>query len=367
MKAIVIGAGIVGSAVAYRLAEAGAAVTIIEADRVGGGTSGISFAWTNANNKTPRPYYDLNVGGMKAHAALAEEFGEAPWYHASGSLEWCRGEEEQARQREKVERLKSWGYNVDYITKKELGEFEPDIDLDVVGDAPITFCPDEGWVDPVVYANFMVKGAQKRGAILKTGSKVVDIETRNGSASAVKTADGATYEGDMVVNCAGRWADTVAEDPSFRIPLSPTVGFIVFTPPVATSVARPIHSPDIHLRPDGAGRLMVRENAFDELVSLDTVPSPTMPQSVEVMRRAAELIPALRGVPAEAARITARPIPQDSFSTVGPVPRVKNYYVVVTHSGATLSPYLAKLAADEIVHGKHRPELDDFRPSRFFN
>src|SRR4051812_20394099 len=214
MKAIVIGAGVVGSAVAYRLAEAGAAVTIVEGNRVGGGTSGISFAWTNSNNKHPRPYHELNVAGMKAHAALRDEFKETPWLHRSGSLEWCRSGADRAAQREKVERLKSWGYAIDYITKKELSELEPDIDLDLVGDAPITFCPEEGWIDPVVYADAMVKGAMRHGATLKAGAKVVEVATRNGRASGVRTEDGTVHEGDVVVNCAGRWADRVSEDPS---------------------------------------------------------------------------------------------------------------------------------------------------------
>src|SRR6201982_1389331 len=71
IKTIVIGAGVMGASVAYRLAQAGAAVTVLEAARIGGGTSGISFAWTNAHKKPPKPYHDLNVAGMKAHAALA--------------------------------------------------------------------------------------------------------------------------------------------------------------------------------------------------------------------------------------------------------------------------------------------------------
>ena len=71
-KMIVIGAGVMGASVAFRLAQAGADVTVLEAMRIGGGTSGISFAWTNAHKKPPKPYHDLNVGGMKAHAALKE-------------------------------------------------------------------------------------------------------------------------------------------------------------------------------------------------------------------------------------------------------------------------------------------------------
>ena len=85
---IVVGAGVLGTSVAYRLARAGAKVTVLEATRVGGGTSGISFAWTNANNKTPRAYFDLNVAGMRAHAALKDEFGATPWWHDGGRVEW---------------------------------------------------------------------------------------------------------------------------------------------------------------------------------------------------------------------------------------------------------------------------------------
>jgi len=91
IKTIVIGAGVMGASVAYRLALAGATVTVLEAKRVGGGTSGISFAWTNAHKKPPKPYHDLNVAGMKAHAALADEFGVAteqgfPFWRAQGTI-----------------------------------------------------------------------------------------------------------------------------------------------------------------------------------------------------------------------------------------------------------------------------------------
>src|SRR5438477_6739998 len=109
IKAIVIGAGVMGASVAYRLAQAGAAVTVLEATRIGGGTSGISFAWTNAHKKPPKPYHDLNVASMKAHAALADEFGATPWWYGGGSLEW-EAEPDRTAQRENIQQLRSWGY-----------------------------------------------------------------------------------------------------------------------------------------------------------------------------------------------------------------------------------------------------------------
>ena len=65
---VVVGAGSVGANVAYRLAQRGARVTVLDAGAPGGGTSSSSFAWLNAFRKTPRDYYDLNVASMAEHA-----------------------------------------------------------------------------------------------------------------------------------------------------------------------------------------------------------------------------------------------------------------------------------------------------------
>ena len=123
INTIVIGAGVMGASVAYRLAQAGAAVTVLEATRIGGGTSGISFAWTNAHKKPPKPYHDLNVAGMKAHAALADEFGATPWWHGGGSLEW-EAEPDRMAQRENIEQLRSWGYAAEWIMPRQVRELE---------------------------------------------------------------------------------------------------------------------------------------------------------------------------------------------------------------------------------------------------
>jgi glycine/D-amino acid oxidase-like deaminating enzyme len=49
------------------------------------------------------------------------------------------------------------------------------------------------------------------------------------------------------------------------------------------------------------------------------------------------------------------------------MPRVRGYYLAITHSGVTLSPFLGAVIADEVVRGHERPELAEFRPARFFN
>jgi glycine/D-amino acid oxidase-like deaminating enzyme len=366
-KVIVIGAGVMGASVAYRLALAGADVTVLEATRVGGGTSGISFAWTNAHRKPPKPYHDLNVAGMKAHAGLRDEFGATPWWHGGGSLEW-EPEAGRAAQRENVQQLQSWGYAAEWIDRNEVHELEPDIDLAAIGDAAVAYFPDEGWLDPVVYAHAMLSAAQRRhDAKVICGARVADLILKGDRVSGVRLADGTLHEADMVVNCAGRWTNDVVREAGLHLPLAPTVGFLVFTPPVACGLTRVVHASMIDVRPDGAGRLMLHWNPTDETVRIDSEVSPSMPQARDLVRRARQLLPSIGEVEAEAVRIAIRPMPGDHFSAIGPVPRISGYYLAVTHSGVTMSPFLGAAVADEIVRGQQRPELVDFRPARFFN
>jgi glycine/D-amino acid oxidase-like deaminating enzyme len=361
---IVIGAGVMGASVAYRLAQAGAAVTVLEATRVGGGTSGISFAWTNANKKPPKPYHDLNVAGMKAHAALAEEFGATPWWHGGGSLEWEAGPD-RAAQRENIAQLRSWGYAAEWITLREVQELEPDIDPATIGDVPVAFFPEEGWLDPVVYAHAMLSAARLRhGAKIICGARVVELIMTGDRVTGVRVTDGTQYDADIVVNCAGRWTNEATQDTGLHLPLAPTVGFLVFTPPVAASLSRVVRTPTIDARPDGAGRLML---ITDTALSFDAKLSPSMPEARDMVRRARRLLPSIGEVEPEAVRIALRPMPADHFSAVGPMPRTSGYYIAVTHSGVTMSPFLGAAVADEIVGGRQRAELADFRPARFFN
>jgi glycine/D-amino acid oxidase-like deaminating enzyme len=92
-----------------------------------------------------------------------------------------------------------------------------------------------------------------------------------------------------------------------------------------------------------------------------------MPEARDLMRRARQLLPSIGEVEPEAVRIAIRPIPGDHLSAIGPMPRISGYYIAITHSGVTMSPFLGAAVADEIVRGQQRAELAHFRPARFFN
>ena len=367
MKTVVIGGGVLGASVAYRLARAGAQVTVLERERVGAGASGATFAWTNSLRKPPRPYHDLNVASMAMYRRLGEQFEETSWFRVTGNAEWAVSEEARQEQKDRIRRLHAWGYRAEWIGIDDLVELEPDLDRDAVGDAQIAYYPDDGLVDPVRFATTMLAAATRRhGAELRLGVRATQVDIRSGRIAAVLTADGDRHEADVFVNCAGRWVnDVVGNAPDLSIPMAPTTGFLAFTPPAPTTVTRPLHTPGVNIRPDGAGRLMMASAKTDTQSSLEAPAGISSPPAMHLMAETARLMPALAGMKPEATRTTLRSIPLDDVAVLGRFPHVENYYLCVTHSGVTLAPLLGKLVMEEVALGKATMNLEPFRPTRF--
>ena len=79
---IVVGAGVMGAALARYRSRAGASVAVVDQNEVGGGTSSATFSVDITTRKTPREYFDLSLASVHEHARLAAESGAgATWYH----------------------------------------------------------------------------------------------------------------------------------------------------------------------------------------------------------------------------------------------------------------------------------------------
>jgi glycine/D-amino acid oxidase-like deaminating enzyme len=365
MRVVVVGAGIIGISVAYEAARAGAQVTVLEAGKVAGGASGVSFAWTNATGKRPQPYFALNVAGMRAHLDLAREFGNAPWFKQTGSLEWYSQQEDWPAQLDNADQMKEWGYGVEWLSKGRLKELEPEIDQSAVKDSPIVYYPEEGWVDPVLYAAWLLRAAKEKWNIsIHPFTNVKSVDVQNGVATAVRTIDGVVYEADAIINCTGSWANR-GLDGVPGVPMASNIGVLGFTLPIAAALQRQFHMDDLDVRPDGAGRLMIHKISVDSLVSEVKELDPKGHEGTLLIEAIRKVLPIVQAHDLEAVRTTMRPIPSDNLTCSGWMPDVSGYYVAVTHSGVTIAPYLGKAIADEVVRGRVHGSLADFRPARF--
>ncbi len=375
MKAIVIGAGVIGAAVAYRLAEAGIDVTLVEAGRIAEGTSLTSFAWVSACEKIDsESYYRLSLAGVAAHCDLAAEFGaEGVWYRRPGVIQWLGAGYEglalsESPLEQKLARLHALGYPAEIIGADDLSRIEPNLRPDALGiDGQAIHYPEDGYIEaPVMIAALVEAAVGRFGLELRTHAPVRRVLTANGRATGVETASGEILSADIVVNCAGCWANTVLGDPALEIPLAPTLGLIAYTPGTGTAVRKVLRTPRLNVRADGGGRLLLRANDLDETLGPDDVARPDHPAAVELARRLGELVPSLAGIGAEAARIATRPIPGGGLPCVGTIPGLDSYWVAVTHGGINTSAFIGIALRDEILQGRAAPEYAPYRPDRFF-
>ena len=360
MKVVVVGAGSVGANVAYRLAERGAGVTVLDAGAPGGGTSSASFAWTNSFSKTPRAYHDLNVASMEEHGLLAVELGGGGWLHQDGGLAWDEGPAGRARLDEAVARLSGWGYAIQRISPKDARALEPDLAIEAdIED--VIWTPGEGYVEVVPFVAALLAGAVRHGATVAAGQRVTGVFRSGDRVRGVSTESGARFEADAVVDCAGPAADEVARLAGLAIPLDRVPGRLIYTSPATTTLRRPIHAPGCHFRPDGAGRIVLAEGAHDQVWREAAEPWPPERSLAAVARH----LPALARARVEATRVGVRPMPRDEKPMVGGIPGLDGFYVVSSHSGVTLGPLWGRIAAAELLDGAPDARLAAFRPARF--
>ncbi|MEV2212492.1 FAD-binding oxidoreductase [Streptomyces sp. NPDC050997] len=367
MRVVVIGAGVVGAAVAAELAARGAHVTVLEADHPGAGTTANSFAWLNSANKEPEPYFALNLAGMRAHYELAGD--GAPWFFPSGNLEWAVTDRHKEVLAERVARLKARDYPVEWITAEQAGKLEPDLAA-APSHAVFAFFPEEAYTLPVLLLSRLLGGARDLGVTVVGGAGVTAIE-HGPAGTTVICADGSRYPADTVVSCAGRWTQGVAELAGAHIPMvdpdlagSASVGFLATTAPATARLSRVLTGPRLNVRPDGGGRLMLQALDLDASADPAKPYAPDGEIATELLARLPEVLNAAEGTVMEKVRVGQRVMPGDGVTVAGFPATDVPFYVVATHSGVTLAPLLGRLVADEL-YGNESPLLKDFRPGRF--
>ncbi|MEU4895661.1 FAD-dependent oxidoreductase [Streptomyces sp. NPDC044780] len=372
-RCVVIGSGIVGAALADRLAGEKAEVVLLEQGRPGQATSRWSLAWLNAAAKTPQAYHRLNADGMRAWARLATGLNGATWYRPVGNLRVA-----DAGRREQLEatvaRARAWGYAAHLVDREEAARIEPTVRLPDTASRNLSLAwfPQEGYLLTEPLVEQLVARARQRGASVRTGEagRVTGIERVAGRVTAVRTADGERIPADTVVCCAGRWTSEVAAMAGIRVPMvdptppgSTAPGFVARVGPVEPSPTRVLHTPGVNLRPHGPRT--VHLEAGDMTADLHTPETHLRDLAHTLLDRARQLLPGLSQARVQEYRVCVRPMPADGMPVVGTVEAVPGLYIVVTHSGVTLAARLAELVTRELLEDIRLPQLEPYRIERF--
>jgi len=368
LRVVVIGAGIVGASIAYNLAKRPSVeVTLIDKAAAGSGASGHSFAWTNAFNKKPRHYHDLNRRSMDLWHRFVADLGVPEAFSGGGNLVLENTPERGETLRARVAELQAWGYPSRLVEAEELAALEPALAAHAFSAA--CYSPQEGHVDVAEVIRAIIRRLRDRGASVREDAGPVSWRSgAGGRIDSVETAAGA-IDCDAVVVAAGTDTPSLVEKCGVTIPVQVSPGIVIRTDPrprVFQNVSL-IHlpaideaRPEMHLRQLPAGTLHMGQGTQE---SLDRDDSQT--HADDLLGRATHYFPALQGTTAVAQPVGYRPMPEDGLPVLGFAAAAPNLYLAMMHSGVTLAPLVGELAAIEIAEGVTVDWLAPYRASRF--
>ena len=372
-RVVVVGAGILGASIAWRLSSRGCDVTIIDRAQPGSGASSHSFAWINAGSKEPLHYHNLNRRSLEMWdsfaAAIADDGDSASvglrW---GGKVSWEIDSKGAERLISEVRQLQAWGYPTRLIDSAELSELVPSLELDTVLAAE--YSDNEAQVEPQMIVDACLRRLSERGVSILTETEVAGLgRADDGRVATVETTSG-DVDCDTVVLAAGTAVTQLAASAGVSVPQERSPGVVIRTnplPPLLENVPV-VYAPamedgrqEIHIRQCADGRMMIGEGSQESLAEDDS-----QAHADDLLERARRVIPQLDGAVAIPIPVGWRPMPLDGYPIFGFAQEAPNVYVALTHSGVTLAPVLSQLAMLEICDGAEVDSvLGPYRPERF--
>jgi sarcosine oxidase subunit beta len=216
---VIIGGGVNGCALAYRLAEKGMDVVVVEKRYLSSGATGACGAgirqqWSTKENAK------LAIQSVKIFEKLSTELGYDIEFRQGGYLIAVHDEKEMKQAKKNVAMQRSLGLKVDILPPEKMIDIVPILDVKGMRAIGATFCPTDGHANPFQTTFAYADAARKLGAEINTHTTVFDIKTRKKAVSAVLTDQG-TIQTKVVVNAAGVDSKAIAEMVNVHLPITP--------------------------------------------------------------------------------------------------------------------------------------------------
>jgi glycine oxidase len=367
----VIGGGVIGLAVAWRAAQRGLGVVVLErASEPGRGTSHVAAGMLAPISEallTEQPLLRLGLASAALYPRFVAELGEAaggePGYLRCGTLLVARDRDEvEELERELAVRTRL-GLPVERLRPSDARTREPGLAptlrlaLDI---------PDDHAIDPrKLTASLSVAFARARG-VLRDGAEVSSLSLDGDRVAGVELADGERIAAEQVVVAAGVWSGSIAGLPE-RVPIHPVKGQILrlHDPAGPGLLTRVLRMRTGYVVPRGDGRYALgatmEERGFDTTVTAGAV--------FELLRDAGELVPGLGELVLDELSAGLRPATPDNAPVIGPAAGVDGLHWAAGHfrHGILLAPVTADIVTAGLV-GSDAPDpelAEPFAPARF--
>jgi glycine/D-amino acid oxidase-like deaminating enzyme len=351
-RIIVVGAGILGSTIAFNLSEQGAEVTILDVTEGGGLATRTSFAWINASWGNTERYFRFRTASMREWRNLAARLPDL-------SLNWCGSicwdlPDDQLNQF--ADEHVSWGYRLAWASEAEIKRLEPNLRTPPT---KALLAPEEGVVEPMVAARTLLAAAQARGATFIPHANAKTVVTKNSRVCGVSTETD-EFLADEIVLAAGAGTVHLAHTAGWNLPLATPPGLIVHSVPGPRLIDRLLIAPELHVRQTAEGRLV----AGSDFGGSDPGERPDE-TARELFAKVQNFVAGAESLMLDFHTVGYRPTPKDGLPVIGRPSGIEGLYVTVMHSGITNAAGVGLYATQEILSGERSELLTPFSPDRF--
>ena len=372
---VVVGAGIVGTAVAARLAAAGADVCLLERSGPGAGSSSSGEGNVLASDKLPGPELDLAMRSLVLWQEVGAEAAERIELERKGGLVVAWDPAQRDALYALADEQAVAGIAAQHLEGADLAALEPHLTTDLAG---AVFYEDDYQVQPMHAVRYQLETAMADGCLMVRDAEVRGWRSRAGDGAALETTRGSVLAGTAVVNAAGPWAGELAERLGSSLPVVPRRGHVLVTEPVSLVTAHKVYEADyvgsIHDAGDGwqcsgvvettaSGTMLLGSSR--EFVGWSPAPDPAIVAAIAA--RAVALFPGLAGVRLMRTYVGFRPATPDRLPAIGWDPEVPRLVHATGHEGAGIC--LSQATAEGVhclLEGTVPPvSLDAFDPARF--
>jgi len=355
--AVVVGAGVIGLSLGWRLRLEGLRVLVIDKGEPGRESSyaaGGMIAYCDPH--LPKALQPLAFASAAMYPdfvhEVQDESGESPDLRQQGTLAFL-----PHRERPDCDGCRE-------INFEELEGLESALRRSPNLRERKTFWLPESSVDPRALCGALLKAAKHLGVDLVTGSTVTEVEVENGRAVGV-TAGHSTYHAQVVVNCAGAWAGQI---PPLPLPTRPAKGQMVCVVPGPDMkseipiVQHVIRAAEVYLIPRSDRRILLgatlEDAGFDKRTDANTIET--------LYRAAADICPAIGGMRIHDAWAGLRPASPDKLPIMGET-SLSGYFAATGHyrDGIMLAPITAEIMSQLITGRQTTFNLQPFSPGRF--
>jgi glycine oxidase len=367
-KTVVIGAGVVGLSIAWRLAQAGCPVTVYDRAKAGRGASWAAAGMLAAAVETEpgeEKLLALTLESQKLWPRFAREIeaasGISIGYRDEGTIVVALTRDDAAQLRFSYEFQRSLGLDIDWLSGAEARRREPHLRPGISGGV---LSPKDHQVENRLLGSALARAARRVGVVLYEHCPVREVELSGGRARGV-VSDRGSDPADIVVLAAGAWSREIAGIPaSYLPPVRPIKGqmLALSMDPAAPLVRHVIWLPRGYLVPRLDGRLIVgatvEERGFDDRLTAGGL--------LALIEGAWRAVPAIEELPVAETWVGFRPGSRDDAPMLGPS-GIDRFVVATGHhrNGILLTPITAKVISAYVLTGRLPEVAAPFAPDRF--